>query len=153
MSCWWKGCWLISLNYLISYLVANLAFSTERLSPGKFSVHYQFKRLPGGNFLATVNTFPSGLIIFGVWHFLTVLKSYFMALKLLGEIYWLQNPIQHLLSCGTVPSTRQISECKLVQFGPTVGLKNFPLHGWVRSTEFRTIQFILWQQLREHNSA
>ena len=58
-----------------------------------------------------------------------------MALKLPGEIYWLNNPIQHFLSCGTIPRTRQISEYELLQFGSTVRLKYSPLHGWLRSAE------------------
>lgn len=49
-----------------------------------------------------------------------VFEIIFMALKLPGEIYWLNNPIQHFPSCGTVPRTRQISEYELLQFGSTV---------------------------------
>lgn len=148
MPFWCKSCWLISFNYLIKHLVSNFAFSAQGLSPGNFSVHYKFKSLPGCTFLCYSK------YIFVLSHHLwcvtfcnRVLKSYFMAVKLLGEIHGLNNPIQHLLSCGTVPRTGQISECEVFQFGSTVRLKNFPLHGWmVRSTEFRTIQFILWQQ-------
>lgn len=46
MPVWCKSCWLISLNDSTMHLVANFAFSTQRVSPGKFSVNYQFKRLP-----------------------------------------------------------------------------------------------------------
>ena len=46
MPFWCKSCWLISLNDSIMHLVSNLAFNTQRVSPGKISVHYQFKRLP-----------------------------------------------------------------------------------------------------------
>ena len=46
MPFWCKSCWLISLNDSTMHLISNFAFSTQRVSPGKFSVHYLFKRLP-----------------------------------------------------------------------------------------------------------
>lgn len=154
MPVWCKSCWLISLNDSIMHLVANFAFSTQRVSPqANFQLIISSKDCPIVLSEATVNTFPSGLIIFDVWHFVTEFwKSYFMALKLPGEIYWLNNPIQHFPSCGTVPRTRQISAHELLQSGSTVRLKYSPLHGWLGSAECGIIQFILWHQWRDHKS-
>ena len=149
MPFWCKSCWLISLIDSIMHLVANFAFSTQRVSPGKFSVHYQFKRLPYCTFWSYSKYISNWSHHLWCLTFCNrVLKSYFMALRLPGEIYWLNNPIQHFLSCGTILRMRQISEYELLQFGSTVRLKYSPLHGWLRSAECGIIQFILWHQWR-----